>query len=146
MIDFKECMDKGLLRKTAPSREQAKMCLDKAEQSLEDARANLAEGRHDATVLLAYGSLLSESRAILFNDGMREKSHVCVVRYLEAKYGDKLGMKSIGLLDSFREARHEAQYSAAFRASEQQAREIVGFAGDFLEKAEKLVKGQDLAE
>lgn len=141
MIDFNECLDKGLLRKTAPSREQARMCLDKAEQSLGDAKANLAEGRHDATVLLAYASLLSASRAILFNDGMREKSHACVVRYLEAKYSDKLGMKSIGLLDSFREARHEVQYSAAFRASELQAKEIVKFAEEFLGKAENLVKG-----
>lgn len=141
MIDFKDCLEKGLLRKTAPSKEQARMCLEKAAQSLEDARANLEEGRHDATVLLAYGSLLSASRAILFNDGMREKSHACVVRYLEAKCAEKLGVRSIGLLDSFREARHEVQYSAAFRASAAQAKEIVGFAEEFLEKAEKLVKG-----
>jgi uncharacterized protein (UPF0332 family) len=140
LIDFKECLDKGLLRKTAPSREQARMCLEKAGQSLEDAKANLSEGRHDATVLLAYGALLSASRAILFNDGMREKSHACVVRYLEARYGDKLGMQTIALLDSFREARHEVQYSAAFRASGLQAKEIVKFAEEFIEKAEKIVK------
>jgi uncharacterized protein (UPF0332 family) len=141
LIDLKECIDKGLLRKTAPSREQARMCLEKAEQSLGDAKANLSEGRYDATVLLAYGALLSASRAMLFNDGMREKSHACVARYLEAKYGDKLGMKTIELLDAFRESRHEVQYSAAFRASKMQAREITEFAEEFLEKAGKIAKG-----
>ena len=141
MIDLKECLDKGLLRKTAPSKEQARMCLEKAEESLEDAKANLAESRHDATVLLAYSSLLSASRAMLFNDGMREKSHACVARYLEARYGDALGAGSIGLLDSFREARHEVQYSAAFRASELQAKEIVKFAEGFIERAKKIVRG-----
>lgn len=141
MIDLEECFVKGMLRKTAPSKEQAIMSLDKAEQALEDARANLEEGRHDATIILAYMSLLSASKAVLFNDGIREKSHICIVRYLEAEHIERLGPQTIKLLDSFREERHEVQYSASFRATELQAKEIVEFAGEFLAKTEKIVNG-----
>jgi len=133
-------MKKNLLRKTTPSREQALLSLGKAEEALEDAKATLDDGRFDATVTLAYVSLLNASKAILLNDGFQEKSHICITRYLEAKYHSALGRGTIRLLDSFRETRHDVQYSAAFRASEAQAKEIVEFAEGFLEKAGKIVK------
>jgi len=139
LISLKECVGAGLLRQTAPSKEQALLSLDKAERALEDAKANLKDGRYDATIILGYAALLSASKAILFRDGMREKSHACVVRYLEAKHSDKLNGRDIRLLDSFREARHEVQYSPAFKASELQAREIVKFAGDFINKAGGII-------
>lgn len=85
-------------------------------------------------------SILTASRAILFKDGIRGKSHICITRYIEAAYGKRLGSDTIKLLDSFREERHEVQYSAGFRASELQAKEIVEFAEEFLGKAEDIVK------
>ncbi len=139
MIDLEECFAKGMLRKTAPSMEQAILIFNKAGHALDDARANLEEERYDATILLAYQSLLSASKAILFMDGIREKSHVCIARYLEAKHNDKFDLQTIGLLDSFREARHEIQYSAAFTASENQAKEIVEFAEKFLGKVGAII-------
>ncbi|MEW6749148.1 MAG: HEPN domain-containing protein [Candidatus Micrarchaeota archaeon] len=129
-----------MLRKTAPSKEQALLSLAKAESALEDAKANLAEDRFDATILLAYMSLLSASKAVMLNDGVREKSHLCIARYLEAKHGNVFDSKTIRLSDSFREERHEVQYSASFRATENQAKEIIDFAETFLEKAEKIIR------
>ena len=140
LIDFEECMKKRLLRKTTPSKEQALLSLGKAEEALEDAKATLKDKRYDATVTLAYVSLLSASKAILLKDGFQEKSHACIIRYLEAKHYDEIGGEDIRLLDSFRETRHEVQYSAYFRASEGQAKEIVEFIKKFLTKAEKIVK------
>ncbi|MFH0737421.1 MAG: HEPN domain-containing protein [Candidatus Micrarchaeota archaeon] len=139
LIDVEECFAKGMLRKTLPSKEQALMSLGKAASALEDAKANFAEKRFDATIILAYMSLLCASKAVLFNDGVREKSHICIARYLESAHRDIFDSKSIRLFDSFREERHEVQYSASFRASELQAKEILDFAGAFLEKAEKVV-------
>lgn len=140
LIDFRECMEKGLIRKTAPSREQALLALDKAEEAFGDSKANLEDGRHDATVTLAYVCLLNASKAILLKDGFQEKSHVCIIRYLEAKHLPRLGKETIRALDSFRETRHDVQYSASFRASESQAKEIVGFAKSFLSEAGDIVR------
>lgn len=129
-----------MLRKTAPSLSQAISSLEKAGQALDDAEANLNQGRYDATILLAYMSLLCASKAILFKDGVREKSHICISRYLEASHRHEIGPRTIRLLDSFREERHEVQYSASFRATERQAHEIVDFAVSFLERCEKIVR------
>ena len=140
LIDFQECLKKGLLRKTTPSLDQALLSFEKAEIALEDAKANLAEERYDSCTLIAYGAILNAARAILFNDGYREKSHMCAVRYLEAKYLDKLGIETIKLFDAYRETRHEVQYSPAFRADKKQAESIVKFAENFLEQVEEILK------
>ena len=140
LIDFQECLKKGLLRKTTPSKEQALLSLEKAEMALEDAKANLEEKRYDSCTLIAYAAILNAARSILFNDGYREKSHMCTVRYLEAKHLDKFGMETIKLFDGYRETRHEVQYSPAFRADKRQAESIVKFAENFLEQAEGIIK------
>lgn len=138
LTDFDDCLKKGLIQKTAPSKEQALLSLGKAKEALEDAKANFSEKRYDAATIIAYMSLLNAAKAILFRDGYREKSHICIVRYLEAKHAE-IGLDKIALFDSFRETRHEVQYSAAFRASAKQAEAIVNFAADFIKNAEEIV-------
>lgn len=140
MLDLEGCIGKGLIKKSPPSKEQALLSVQKAGEVLEDAKANLEEERHNAATMLAYVSMLNAARAVLFRDGYREKSHYCISRYLEAKYGKALGKEMIGLLDAYRETRHEVQYSAAYNASPKQAAEMVAFAARFLEKIEELLE------
>lgn len=132
-------MKKRLLRKSVPSKEQAVMSRQKAEAVLEDAKANLGEERYDACTLIAYTAILSAARGILFNDGYREKSHACTVRYLEKTYGNRFGSRMMGLFDTFREKRHDVQYSPVFRATKEDAVSIVEFAEDFIQKADEII-------
>ncbi|MEW5996573.1 MAG: HEPN domain-containing protein [Candidatus Micrarchaeota archaeon] len=140
MLDLEGCMEKGLIKKTPPSKEQALLGMEKAEEVLEDAKANLEEERYNSAAMLAYVSMLNAARAVLFRDGYREKSHYCISRYLEEKYGDVLGKEMVKLLDAYRETRHEVQYSAAYNASPMEAEEMVGFAGRFLKKVEEILE------
>jgi uncharacterized protein (UPF0332 family) len=117
-----------------PSPEQALLSMEKAEEILEDAKANLEEGRYNAAAMLAYVSMLNAARAVLFKDGWREKSHYCITRYLEAKHGDVIGKEMVVLLDDYRDTRHDVQYSAGYNASPEKASGMVSFAGKFLEK------------
>jgi uncharacterized protein (UPF0332 family) len=139
LIDLDECFAKGLIRKTAPSKEQALLSLAKAEEALNDAQANLEDDRYNATILLAYSAILSASKAVLLKDGFREKSHACIVRYLEAKHSKELDWHMISLLDSFRDERHDVQCSASFKATESQAEEIVKFSREFLAIVEDII-------
>jgi len=133
-------MEKGLIKRSPPSGEQALLSIEKAEDVLEDAKANLEEDRFNAAAMLAYVSMLNAARAVLFRDGYREKSHYCISRYLEEKYGDMLGSDVVKLLDAYRETRHEMQYSAAYNASPAEAEEMVGFAEKFLKKIEEIME------
>lgn len=139
MLDLEGCMEKGLIRKIPPSREHAAASLGKAQEMLKDAKANLEEGRFDAAALLAYVSILNCARALLFRDGYTEKSHYCIARYLEARYSKELGAGVIREIDSFRQLRHEVQYSAAYSASESEAGKAVEFARGFLGKTKGLL-------
>jgi uncharacterized protein (UPF0332 family) len=54
--------------------------------------------------------MFQAARAILFNDGIIEKSHACVVEYLRENYSSKLGQNMINWLDTYRLERHESFY------------------------------------
>lgn len=48
-------------------------------------------------------------------EGCREKSHYCVARYLERYVSaGQLEVRWVGLLDHYREQRHESQYRVNF--------------------------------
>ena len=78
------------------------------------------------------------SRAVLFRDGFREKSHYCIARYLEALYKGKLSKKWIDLLDYYRDLRHSGQYSTDFIADRQEAEACLKAASEFVVAIEKL--------
>ncbi len=140
LIDLGECFEKGLIRKTVASNEQASASLKKARVMLEEARGDFEDERFNSTIVVAYLALLNASRAVLFRDGYRERSHACVARYLEAKYAGKIPKDYIDLLDYYRETRHEVQYETDYFAEAEAAKEIIEFAEKFVKLIENLLK------
>jgi uncharacterized protein (UPF0332 family) len=114
-LSYDECLSKGLLRKIPPSKEQGKRSFEKAQRWLDEANAILGSKAFNSAVSAAYLAMFHSARAILFLDGFREKSHVCVARYL-AQYVQrgKLELEWVDLLDYHREIRHEDQYDLGF--------------------------------
>jgi uncharacterized protein (UPF0332 family) len=62
--------------------------------------------------LLSYTGMFQAARAILFKDGVFERSHACVVEYLRVNYTKKhiLDINYVNWLDSLRVERHETLY------------------------------------
>lgn len=129
-----------MIRKTEPSEKQAHESIKKARIFLSEAKADFEGGRFDAAMIIAYLALLNASRAILFRDGYREKSHICITRYLEIKYKEVFSVKYIEMLDHFRETRHDVQYEPDYFAEEEDANQILQFAEEFISIVEKLIK------
>ena len=140
LINLDDCLKKGLIKKTAPSKEQALASIDKAKKLLEEAKADLEDERYNSATVIGYLSILNASKALLYKDGYREKSHMCVTRFIEAKYGDKLPKDTIHLLDHFRETRHEIQYDVDHYADKESSKEIVEFANEFVNLIEDLTE------
>lgn len=132
-------MAKGLIKKSPPSPEQARASIEKAKIMLMEAKADMADERFNSTVMIAYAAILNASRAILFRDGFRERSHACVVRYLESNYKSKISRDTIRLLDHFRETRHEVQYEASYLADAESASQIMEFAEKFIVQMEGIL-------
>ena len=140
MIDLDSCIAQGLLRKMAPSGQQAGEQLKKAGVLLAESKLALASDSPNSAVICAYSAMLDAARAVLFRDGWREKSHACVAKYLEAKYLKELGSGTVALFDEYRDKRHKTMYSGDYYPGMEEARRVVLFAEKFIKSVEKLLK------
>lgn len=140
--EFEDCINKGLLRKIPASNEKARGSIRTAERWLEEAEKSLESSLYNSSVLCSYLSMFHSARAILFSDGYREKSHYCIVRYLEEKYAKKglLETKWIDLLDHYRDLRHTNQYSIESFATKEEAEQALDTAQKFLERMKTLLE------
>ncbi|MBI5206078.1 MAG: HEPN domain-containing protein [Nitrospirae bacterium] len=109
------------------SEDNAIRSINKAESWFNEAKKSFHGEAYDSSVLSSYLAMFHSARAILFIDGYREKSHVCVSRYLEEQYVNKkrLEKKWVELLDHHREIRHDDQYDLSFYSSDEEAKEAL---------------------
>ena len=140
-LRFKNCIEKGLLRKIPASEDNAIRSINKAKHWLREAETTLQSEAYDSSVMSSYLVMFHSARAILFFDGYREKSHACVARYLEEQYVNKkkLEKKWVELLDHHREIRHNDQYDLSFYSSDEEAKKALESAEHFLQRMKHLV-------
>lgn len=139
---MEECFASRKLRRIRPDLLKARKSLDAAGTKLERAKALLKDGHNDAALLYAYSSMFSAGRAILYKDGIQEKSHYCLAKYLEEKYAKngKIDPETITLLNAFREERHAIMYGfEEVEVGEGEAGEAVSAADKIIRKAEELI-------
>ena len=141
LFDFQECLKKGLLRKTQPSKTKAKKSLGASLKWLEEADKNIKSDALKSCLMSAYLAVFHAARSVLFLDGYSEKSHACIARYLEEKYVRKglLEPEWVEMLDHFRELRHTDQYSFNFFTSTGESEDTIKRSKEFVSRMEKLV-------
>jgi uncharacterized protein (UPF0332 family) len=141
-FDFADCLREGLLRNVPSSKEKAEGSIRTANKWLDEARKDLENDAFNSSVLSSYLAMFHSARSILFIDGLREKSHYCIARYLEEKYAKKglLEGKWIELLDHYRELRHSSQYDIDFFASKSEAETTLKTSAEFVERLKNLLK------
>jgi len=141
LFDFNECLKKGLLRKTVPSKAKAEKSLEASLKWLEEAEKNFKSDALKSSLLSAYLAVFHAARSILFFNGYREKSHACIARYLEEKYVREglLEPEWVEMLDHFRELRHTDQYSFNFFTSADESEDTITKSRDFVSRMEKLL-------
>ena len=137
---LEDCFKERLLRKIKPDREKAKRSLEVAKGKLKMGKEALDKGLLDASLIYAYTSLFHSARALLYKDGIQEKSHVCIVLYLKEKYANSIPYYLIQSLDYFRKERHEALYGLDFEIKEKDVAVALKDAEEFIEIVERLVK------
>lgn len=137
---YEECFEKGLLRRVPPSKEKAVRSFEKSTLWLKEASTTFESKAFNSAVSAAYLAMFHAARALLFAEGIREKSHFCVARFLEffVKNGD-LEQRWVDLLDHCREMRHGEQYDLGFSAGREDGREALKASKVFLERIKKLM-------
>ena len=115
-----ECFQKGLLKRTAPDLENALRSLELSGSNIEDAVENLSIRRYRVVAISSYTAMFHAARALLFKDGIKERSHECIPVYLKEQYPQLEALANI--LDSYRRFRHDAIYGLDFAIDDEEAK------------------------
>ena len=134
-----DCFKKRLLRRTIPDPLKVTKALEMAEVKKERAFELFENDFFEESIVASYTSMFQASRAILFHDGVVEKSHACVVAYLQEHYSSKLGQNMINWLDTYRLERHESFYGLEKTTiDEDEAKDALEKSERFLESVQQL--------
>lgn len=121
------------------SREKALQSVEKSKELLAEARDSLEDHRINSAVIVSYLAIFHAARAVLFKDGFREKSHECIVRYLEEKYKGKIEKNQVEMLDKFKSERMHTQYDVSYSPNEEEAEKMIEFSEEFIETIEQFL-------
>ena len=139
---IEECLKFRLLRNIAPSVEKSKKSLELSKRNLEDAVYFMKENK-DAlfkfTITSSYMAMFHAARAVLYKDGIQEKSHYAVFIYLKEKYSSIVSLSVINLLNIHRTERHEAMYGLEYKPNREDAKEAVKDAKIFIKEMEGII-------
>jgi uncharacterized protein (UPF0332 family) len=141
-VRLKDCYEKGLLRKRRPDSLKSKRAIELAKSDLDRAARLLESEFFMESRLLSYTGMFQAARALLFKDGVFERSHACVVEYLRVNYTKKhiLDINYVNWLDSLRVERHETLYGLELiDVSKEEAEDALSKGLKFVEKVNELL-------
>lgn len=144
-----DCFEQGLLKKIRPSLNYAEQSVKQAEHFLDEAETLIQSGIKDMAFIALYNASFHAARALLFRDGIKERSHYCVCKYIEEKYQlqELVTMQQSVILDSLRSKRNDIQYSLEQPEIEEDLNEIFEEVANFIERVKEIIKkGKKLKE
>lgn len=136
---FDKCFKKGLIKNFSRGPALTKKEIKSAKLDLEAAGISLGQGNYKWAIIQSYYSMFHSARALLYAKSYREKSHQCLIEAIRAFYVDekKIGFWLVEALQQAKALRENADYYGEY--SEEKARELVGKAREFLDRAQEIV-------
>lgn len=138
-MEYDECFKRRLLIRIEPDRGLVLTTLDMARSDLEESEMNYDNGRFVWSLIQAYTSMLNYARAVMFSEGVREKSHACAVEYLRVNHGQRYG-DMIHAFDSLRRERHSMMYDSRHGITKERVEITLEWLKDFQRITEELLK------
>jgi uncharacterized protein (UPF0332 family) len=132
-----DCFRKGL-RRTDPDIDSAKRSILTAKKNLKDAEAVFGVQAYSSTIISSYEAMFHAARAVLFMDGIKEHSHVCIPIYLKDVYPELESYANV--LDTYRIYREKVAYGLDTEVLEEEARDAIENAGEFVKVMGSIIK------
>ncbi len=137
-MKIEDCFKNELLIKKGASSEKALLSLKSAKTYIKKARDNVAIKNYDIAIFAAYTSMFHSIRSILFKDGIKERSHICLLIYVKHTYPEL--SEIVNNVDVYRRFRHTVLYGLDTIASQEEAKTSIEVAKEVYISVEKLVK------
>jgi len=138
-MNVNECIRERLLRRISIDKEKVRSSIKTAEQKIFEAKELFAKEFFNQAVVNAYTAMFHSARAILYKDGIQEKSHYAVFVYLNEEYSKKLPKSILNSFDNYRKERHNILYGFEHKASKDDAESAILDAEEFLDLAKEIV-------
>ena len=134
MTKLADCFNRGLLRKDSPSIDLAEKSLKQSEFFLKEAMELLELGKNHIAVISLYNAYFHTARSILFKDGIKERSHYCIARYVEDEYANKkrINAKFLNGFETVMSLRHNVQYSTEKISIDEDLSELSNICEEFI--------------
>lgn len=136
-MNLDKCFEENLLRRTKPSKKKMESSLKTAKHHIKNAKEVFNVGIYDLAFISSYNAMFHSARAVLFKDGIVERSHICVVEYLRSK--KMFPRKYTNILDMYRTKRHTTQYGLEVLIKEKEAKVSIKNAEEFIDAIENLL-------
>ncbi|RLJ00362.1 MAG: HEPN domain-containing protein [Candidatus Aenigmatarchaeota archaeon] len=141
---LEDCFKFRLLRKIRPDIEKSKRSLEIARERLKTANTAydiaLKFKFFNFVIIEAYMAMFHAARALLYKDGIQEKSHFAMYLYLKERYSRKIPFHIINLLNIHRIERHETMYGLEYQPTKEDAEIALKDANIFVKEVEKVLK------
>lgn len=140
-MNINQCVEQGLLIKTAPDPAKCKASIEMALHKTELSESEFDHHLFESAIISAYTAMFHASRALLYRDGFKERSHFAVYVYVNECYGDQIERKYIAELNALRLQRHELMYGLDQNkeAQETSADTAIKMANGFLKSIQKII-------
>ncbi len=137
-MNLKECFDKKYLAKTRPSENKTRQSLSSAKNSITKAEDNVKIKNMDVAVIMAYTAMFHALRALLFSQGVKERSHICMLEYIKTEFPF---LKSLAReADVYRRYRHTALYGLDVLVSKEDASDAIKLANKIIKTVADVLK------
>lgn len=137
--DFRECLDKGKLRKFSVGRGLVSKELKSAQDDLKTALESFEAENYKWATIQAYYSMFHAGRALIYSKGYRERSHYCLIVAIKSLFV-KEGLLSAKLVEAIQTAkilRENADYENEFSKSSAQG--LIDKAKELLEQTQNIL-------
>ena len=137
--NINDCFKFRLLRKINPDKEKSQKSMEMSEERILKAKKASKILIFDFAIMEAYMSMFHAARALLYKDGIQEKSHYAISVYLKEKYSNKIPLPVINFLGIHRTERHEALYGFGYKPKKEDAELSIKDAEIFIKEIKKIL-------
>jgi len=134
-----ELFKKKLLKKISIDLNKVRNSIKIAENKLERAKELFSSDFFQEAFVSAYTSIFHSSRALLYKQGIQEKSHFAVYSYIKNKFSSLIPKKLIEAFSNYQLERHNIFYGFESEISKNKAENIILDAEEFLEKIQEIL-------
>lgn len=141
-MDLKELLNKQIIAKVKPDKEQSSELIKLAEENLVAAEDNLKMKHYDWGLAIAYNAMLSAARSLMALKGYRpfsEHHHLAVVQFCAAIMSADSTIL-VATFNRYRVRRHNVVYGQRESVGEDEVKNAIENAKKFIKKIKELAE------